>query len=104
MVCEQLGKDAPDIIWDDRLYETGLDELLEVIKEHGKKAKRMLLMGHNPGLDHLVNHLSKNRPPHNVAGKLMTTAAIAVLDFGEAGINDKQGSANVVKMARPKEI
>lgn len=104
LVCEQLGKDVQDIVWDDHLYETGLAELLQVIKEHGKNARRMLVMGHNPGLDYLVNHLSKNRPPHNITGKLMTTAAIAVLDFGEAGIDDKQGSAKVVKMARPKEI
>lgn len=104
LVCEQLGKDVPDIIWDDRLYETGLVELLQVIKEHEKKAGRMLIMGHNPGLDHLVNQLSIVRPPHNASGKLMTTAAIAVLTFGDEDVNDEQGCAKVVKMARPKDI
>jgi hypothetical protein len=34
----------------------------------------------------------------------MSTAAIAILEFGEKGISDKQGSAMLLQLARPKEI
>jgi phosphohistidine phosphatase len=104
IVCEQLGKHAPAITWDERIYEARLDDLLKVISEHGKNTKCLLLTGHNPGLDHLVNHLARDNPPHSETGKLMTTAAIAMLEFGEEGISDKQGSGKVVKLVRPKEM
>jgi phosphohistidine phosphatase len=104
IVCEQLRKHAPAITWDERIYEARLDDLLKVIAEHGKNAECVLLTGHNPGLDHLVNHLSKDSPPHTEVGKLMTTATIAILEFGEKGISDKQGSGKVIKLVRPKEI
>lgn len=104
IVCEQLNKHAPDIIWDERIYEARLGDLLKVIAQYGKNTECLLLTGHNPGLDHLVNHLLKDSPPQNETGKLMTTAAIAILEFGEKGISDKQGSGKMVKLARPKEI
>lgn len=103
IVCEHIGKDPGKIIWDERVYEAGLDDLVKVVMEHGKNAKYILLAGHNPGLDHLVNYFSKERPPHTAAGKLMTTAAIAVMEF-DKGFNGKQGSGEVVKLARPKEL
>jgi phosphohistidine phosphatase len=104
IVCEQLGKDVPDIIWDDRIYETGVHDLLQVVTEHGKSAKRMLLTGHNPGLDHLVDYLVKDEPSRSATGKLMTTAAIAILDYGSAGISGNKQSAKLLHLARPKEI
>ena len=104
IVCDQPGKNAPDIIWDDRIYETGLHDLLQVVTEYGKNAKCMLLTGHNPGLDQLVEYLAVDEPSRTATGKLMTTAAIAVLDFGDAGINGKKQSARLLQVARPKEI
>ena len=104
IVCDQLGKNAPDIIWDDRIYETGLHDLLQVVTEHGKNARCMLFTGHNPGLDHLVGHLAKEEPPRSATGKLMTTAAIAILDFGDTAINGKKQSARLLQVVRPKEI
>lgn len=104
IVCDQLGKNAPETIWDDRIYETGLHDLLQVVTEHGKNARCMLLTGHNPGLDHLVDYLVKDEPPRSATGKLMTTAAIAILDYGNAGINGKKQSARLLQVARPKEI
>lgn len=103
-VCEKAGLNTSAIIWDKRIYDAGLDELLEVIDDHAGKAGCMLLIGHNPGLDDLVNYLVKAGPLYNEAGKLMTTAAIAVLDFGDTGINGKRQSAKLLQLVRPKEI
>jgi phosphohistidine phosphatase len=35
LVCEQLEKDAAEIIWDNRIYEARLDDLLQVIADSG---------------------------------------------------------------------
>ena len=104
LVCEQLNKNAAGIIWDERIYEARLDDLLQVISERGKKSKCTLLIGHCPGLEHLLTYLSKDEPARNGEGKLMTTAAIAVMEFGKEGIRDKPGTGKIIKLARPKEI
>jgi hypothetical protein len=46
----------------------------------------------------------KERPPLTESGKLMTTAAIAMLEFGEEKINGKRQAAKLILLARPKEI
>jgi len=104
IVCDQLKKNADKVIWDKRIYETDLKDLLKVVSDHGHKANCLLLTGHNPGLDHLVNYLSKDEPQPNRAGKLMTTAAIAILDYGDTGIIGKQNSAKLLQLVRPKEL
>ena len=103
IVCEQAGMDRDAIITDDRIYEAELGELLDVINEHIQDRKSMLITGHNPGLDYLVRHLCNESPDLSATGKLMTTAAIAILEFRK-GFSDKPGSGQMLILARPKEI
>ncbi|MBI4006626.1 MAG: phosphohistidine phosphatase SixA [Gammaproteobacteria bacterium] len=104
IVCNQLGKKAPGITWDDRIYEAGIEDLLDVISEHGRYANCLLLIGHNPGLDALLNFLSKEKPQPDDNGKLMTTAAIAVLNYDSSPIRTGHRSARLAKLIRPKEL
>ncbi len=104
IVSDQLGKKAPGIIWEDRIYEAGVEELLDVISEHGQHANCLLLIGHNPGLDALLKFLSKEQPQPDDNGKLMTTAAIAVLNYDVNPISAGRRSARLAKLVRPKEL
>ena len=67
---------------------------------------RVLICGHNPSLDMLVETLADSRPELADSGKLMTTSAIAHLrsdaPWGEAALNP--GSWNLATIARPREI
>ena len=103
-VCERLGISRSKITWDKRIYESNLDTLLDVISTHARRANTMLLIGHNPGLDYLLNYLSREEPKRNQKGKLMTTAAIAVLVFKNGLISTGQNSANLSRLVRPKEL
>src|SRR5581483_5390530 len=40
----------PDVEHDDRLYESGADAILRVIKETDPSVRTLLVVGHNPGL------------------------------------------------------
>jgi phosphohistidine phosphatase len=91
------------ITFDDRIYEAGLRQLLDVVATHGADSDAMLLVGHNPGLEELIAHLASEPPPRDERGKLMTTAAVAVLEFnGDIEISPR--SARVRQLARPREI
>jgi phosphohistidine phosphatase len=104
LVLKRLGQEKESIIWDERIYEAGLGDLLNVVESHCKGANRILLVGHNPGLDRLVMYLAENQPPITASGKLMTTAAIAVFDYRDDGIVTIDKSALLVELKRPKEL
>ncbi len=104
ILCENLNLDEKIITWDKRIYEASLTDLLNVIDELKSDAKCQLIVGHNPGLDELVNYLSSDEPQYNETGKLMTTAAVAVFDFGKKQITPVKKSAQLINILRPKEI
>jgi hypothetical protein len=86
------------VAFDANIYEAGVAALLRVLR--GREEKALLLVGHNPGFDELLLHLCSEPPPRDDEGKLLTTAAIAVLDL-ENG--PRRGSAQLVALKRPKE-
>ena len=102
-MCRETDTDPAQIVRDRRIYEASLDELLKVVAEHAQDSGRTLLIGHNPGLETLLAHLSGDQPEPNHAGKVMTTAAIAVLDYGEKPVSIKKASARLLCLARPRD-
>ena len=76
-------KDPPTLRRDDRLYETGADRLLEVIKETPKSAHSLMLVGHNPGLAELASLLmaSGDVEARQQLIEKFPTGALAVIDF-----------------------
>ena len=75
--------EPPTIRHDDRLYETGADALLDVIKETPKSVHSLLLVGHNPGLAELASLLmaSGDVEARQRLIEKFPTAALAVIDF-----------------------
>ena len=75
-VATHFALNAEDVIETPDLYladvETWMDALVE------QSADRLLICGHNPGLDYLVDYLSEEAATTTPDGKLMTTAAIAI--------------------------
>lgn len=103
-VAGQLGYPSRDINWEEHIYEASLDELLTVVEDYSYQSGSFMLVGHNPGLDSLVLYLSRTRPAYTTNGKLMTTAAVAVLDFGDNGISAREHSAELITLMRPREL
>lgn len=69
LVIEASGFE-PDIIYDDRIYEASLGDLLAVLSDHDRD--RILVVCHNPGIESLIFHLTGVIEP-------MPTAALAIL-------------------------
>jgi len=102
-VVEKLQIPEQEIVWEPSIYEASLSQLLDVLDRYSSAADCVLLMGHNPGLDSLVEYLSDTAPDYR-RGKLMTTAAVAVLDFGDKGISTREHSAQLEMLVRPKDL
>lgn len=91
------------IHFNNRIYEASLDTLLEIIRNLPEQEKSVLLVGHNPGLDSLVQALCKQVKPGS-DGKLMTTCAVAevAIESRWQDISAKQGK--LTRLSRPGEI
>jgi phosphohistidine phosphatase len=104
IVAGKYGKGADDIIWDDDIYDASLGQLLEVIVRHAKGHHCMILIGHNPGLDSLLCYLCADDAKTTPSGKLMTTSAVAMLDYNSGVILTEPGSARLDRLMRPKQL
>lgn len=81
-----------------RLYLAEPDTYLDVLAEVDAKCRRVLVIGHNPGLAELVAVLSG-------ADEAMPTAAIAHLEIPAERFSEvRPGSATLRAVFRPKEL
>ncbi len=104
LVCDILGHDPGDIVYDPAIYEASRQQLLDVIERHAGASSSILLVGHNPGLDDMVSFLAREDPPLTAGGKLMTTAAIAVLERRHDSWRFERADWHLRQIMRPKEL
>ena len=74
LIAEEIGYEPNDIVVDDRLYASGADDLLAVIRALDNKLDRIMLVGHNPEFTDLAHRLSSEIVD-------MPTSAIAEYHF-----------------------
>jgi phosphohistidine phosphatase len=55
--CKAMGMGPQGIVDDQRIYQATISDLLQVLGEVPKTARRVLLVGHNPGLRKLLCYL-----------------------------------------------
>lgn len=73
-IARKLDFKRKHIVEDERLYSGQVDVLLELIREAGGEHKRLMLVGHNPLLSELVEHLTEKEVN-------LPTCAVAILRF-----------------------
>ena len=61
IIADAVGYPRDGIREDERIYEAGPAEILDVIRRLDDEEDRVFLFGHNPGLTDLVNELTE--PP-----------------------------------------
>jgi phosphohistidine phosphatase len=104
LVAGELDLDEGRIELEQRLYEATLADLLAVIGMYSASHRTILLIGHNPGFDALLSHLARDEPERTSSGKLMTTSALAILEFGEGPVSMQPHTARLKKLIRPKQL
>ena len=98
---EQILDARPD------LYLAGAHEWIEAVA--ACSAERVLICGHNPGLDDLVGFLSNEAAELTADGKLMTTAAIAVFSIDQSNSINTWSSISpdnctLIELMRPRDL
>ena len=104
LVCEQMGIPAEEIHWDPRIYHSSSGELLSVLNESPPEAKRVLIAGHNPGLEILLQNLVIEDIPPQPDYKLMPTAAVAHLEILSPWHDLEGGMARLLSLTRARSL
>ena len=103
-IIGQLEIPQQKISFDKRLYLASTEILLNVMVELEQDLTTVMLIGHNPGLENLIIHLSHDPLPYTHDAKLLTTANVVQLRFKSSwkSICPKQG--RLINFIRPKDL
>ena len=96
--------DKKNIHFDERVYLADLQMLLEVLAECPKKANKVMLVGHNPGLEQLLEYLVAGELPFSDSGKLITTGALAHVSMPYDWTKPLHHCGSLINLTRPKDI
>lgn len=105
LVVHELPE-RPKTVYEERLYEAGLTELLALLGETPDDITSLLLVGHNPGMHALTDALSGSAEPDALARIQhagFPTAAFAVLTFSGSWKTVEHGTARLTRFWTPHE-
>jgi len=103
LVNESLQLPMDSIHFHDDLYLASLATLLNHLATTDLAYKSVMLVGHNPGLDSLVEYISRDPVALSKTGKLMSTGCLAhfaCTDNWQA----LQQQGNLLSITRPADI
>jgi phosphohistidine phosphatase len=98
----ELIKDAAQFLtelkFEPRIYEATVNDLIDVLKQIPKSCQVLLIVGHNPGFENLIESLTGET-------REMPTAALAevhlnIEDWSEIDV----GQGNLKNLYKPKEL
>jgi phosphohistidine phosphatase len=101
---KSMGGDARSIHQDRRIYAANVKELLQVLSEIPIEYRRVMLVGHNPGLEMLTEYLHGERIPLPGDGKLIPTATLALIEMPDDWRDLKSGDGELLSIIRPSSM
>jgi phosphohistidine phosphatase len=102
-VRTRLHLNPGQVVWDPRLYEASPADLVTVLRGIDSDIGRALVIGHNPGLELLLEYLVE-RLVKPGDGKLLPTAAIARLGLGRSWRDIDRYCGVLRTLMRPRDL
>jgi len=102
--CNVMGLGPDLILTDERIYQADKKMLLALLAASPLEAKRILLVGHNSGLEKLLHLLVDKKIQIPKDGKLLPTASLAILKVNKDWSELKPGKASLLSVTRPDNI
>lgn len=102
--CKAMGFSDRHIYQDPRIYEANAATLKAILNECPHQAKRVMLVGHNPGLEHLLADLVNQPIAETEDDKLLPTCTLAHLSLPEHWSQISSGSGQLSSMTRAASL
>jgi phosphohistidine phosphatase len=98
--AEKTNYPDSKIIIEDKIYEAGLFDLLDLIRNIDDKFDKAVIFGHNPAFTSLANSLSKDFKVDNIP-----TCGVVALEFSVNSWSDiETGSGKLLFFEYPKKL
>lgn len=97
---------AIDATYDERIYLASASALLDLVREMEEAAERLLLVGHNPGLEELALELGRgdaDSPMRREVEIKYPTATLAEIALDEDSWRNA-ASGRIVRFVRPRDL
>ena len=102
LVTEQISKfNLEDLTYEDELYLAGFTQLIEFINTYKDKVQSLMLVGHNPGIENLVNYLCDRSGDKET---IVTTANLFIFKFSSDSFNTAVDTIELVEIVKPREL
>ena len=102
LVTEQISKfNLEDLTYEDELYLAGFTQLIEFINTYKDKVQSLMLVGHNPGIENLVNYLCSQSGNLDTA---VTTANLFIFEYADNSFNPATDSCALIEAIKPREL
>ena len=102
LVAEQISKfNLEDLTYEDELYLAGFTQLIEFINTYKDKVQSLMLVGHNPGIENLVNYLCDKSGDKET---IVTTANLFIFKFSSDSFNTAVDTIELVEVIKPREL
>ena len=102
--CKAMGMGAKQIQRDKRIYQADPEALLAVLADCPPEVHRVMLVGHNPGLELLLEQLVAEPLEIPADGKLMPTATLARLMLPDDWSALHDGQARLLQLTRAASL
>jgi len=102
--CKAMGHGDQGIRMDKRIYAADLDALVEVLADCPPDASRVMLVGHNPGLEELLVWLASETVAVPEDGKRLPTATLGRLQMPDDWHELSEGCARLLSITRPSTL
>ncbi|MGH8594068.1 MAG: SixA phosphatase family protein [Gammaproteobacteria bacterium] len=103
-ICKTLPIGAERVVWDERIYEATAGSLLDIVRERPERERIVLLVGHNPGVEHLILYLCGDAVEIPEDGKLLPTATVARLEVPREWNTLTKGTVTLRSITRPGSL
>lgn len=103
-LAKAMGLTVGHVDFDSRIYEADLNDLLAVLANCPASSNRVMIVGHNPGLEVLLEFLAAEQPTGIEDGKILPTATMAVFSMPEKWGELEQGCATLQSITRPDQL
>ena len=103
-LTKAIGLTGQQIHYDPGLYAANLQYLKIALANCPHNAQRILLIGHNPELESLLEFLNKATIPVPADGKLLPTATLAIFNMPDNWNVLTKGCSQLVSITRPADL
>lgn len=103
LALAEMGLTEDVVAFVDEIYDADMSDLLNVLAESPPGRRRLLLVGHNPALEDLVEHLA-GRIDVPAGGKVFPTAALAHLAMPDDWSRLPRACAELCSFTRPRTL